>query len=186
MHTLYLLYFNVQIMSPLKIYLSHLEFLNYCNERQHRYLTILMVELLQIQPYDGIIIIYFILGQINIMLFNYHPQGKTTVAVVMPYASLSCDVVCIILTLKSSCSYLKATHYVLPYKLSPSDWLSPENTFGYNNSEISKYLKVLPVRILKNFQNALERGKQRCSNMVSGHHCFRDGPNKEPGIKVWH
>ncbi|XP_070797427.1 cation channel sperm-associated auxiliary subunit beta [Pituophis catenifer annectens] len=76
---------------------------------------------------------------------KFFEQGKTTVAVVMPYASLLCDVVCIILTLKSSCSYLKVTHYVLPYKLSPSDWLSPENTFGYNNSEISKYLKVLPV-----------------------------------------
>ncbi|XP_058018575.1 cation channel sperm-associated auxiliary subunit beta [Ahaetulla prasina] len=76
---------------------------------------------------------------------KFFEQGKTTVAVTIPYASLLCDVACIILTLKSSCSYLKATHYVLPYKLSPSDWLSPENTFEYNNSEISKYLKVLPV-----------------------------------------
>ncbi|XP_070595911.1 cation channel sperm-associated auxiliary subunit beta-like [Erythrolamprus reginae] len=72
-------------------------------------------------------------------------QDKTTIAVVLTYASLTCDVSTIIITLKSSCSYLKATHYVLPYKLSPSDWLSSEDTFGYNNSEISKYLAVLPV-----------------------------------------
>ncbi|XP_039202888.1 cation channel sperm-associated protein subunit beta isoform X1 [Crotalus tigris] len=76
---------------------------------------------------------------------KFFEQGKTTLAVILPFASLLCDVACIVLTLKSSCSYLKAMHYVLPYELSPSDWLSPENTAEYSNSEIRKYLKVLPV-----------------------------------------
>ncbi|XP_070609354.1 cation channel sperm-associated auxiliary subunit beta-like [Erythrolamprus reginae] len=85
---------------------------------------------------------------------RFFQQDRTTVAVVLTYASISCDVTTIILTLKSSCSYLKAAHYVLPYKLSPSAWLSSEDTFGYNNSEISKYLAVLPV----NYRPPSEKG----------------------------
>ncbi|KAM6459099.1 cation channel sperm-associated auxiliary subunit beta [Liasis olivaceus] len=110
---------------------------------------------------------------------KFFEQGKTTIAVIMPYASLLCDVVCIILTLKNSCSYLKVMHYVLPYKLSTSDWLSKEDSFKYNNSLISKYLKDLPVNyrppsrmgiavpLTDNFYNA-DPGKPRMRNYFKG------------------
>ncbi|XP_063149772.1 cation channel sperm-associated auxiliary subunit beta [Candoia aspera] len=110
---------------------------------------------------------------------KFFQQGKTTLAVTMPYASLSCDVVCIILTLKNSCSYLKAMHYVLPYKLSKSDWLSAEDSFRHNSSQMSKYLKVLPVNyrppsnlgiavpLTKNFYNA-DPSKPRLRNYFQG------------------
>ncbi|KAM3855852.1 cation channel sperm-associated auxiliary subunit beta [Vipera latastei] len=88
-------------------------------------------------------IIYVSLSLFKLLM--YYKHGRTTLAVILPHASLLCDVVCIVITLKSSCSYLKAMHYVLPYKLSPSDWLSAWNTVEYNNSEIKKYLTVLPV-----------------------------------------
>ncbi|KAL7992631.1 hypothetical protein Chor_016887 [Crotalus horridus] len=91
---------------------------------------------------------------------KFFEQGKTTLAVILPFASLLCDVACIVLTLKSSCSYLKAMHYVLPYELSPSDWLSPENMVEYSNSEIRKYLKVLPIALnsLVNYRPPSEMG----------------------------
>ncbi|XP_077179614.1 cation channel sperm-associated auxiliary subunit beta-like [Paroedura picta] len=90
---------------------------------------------------------------------KFFEQGKTSVAMILNHASLSCEVTTMILTLKSSCSYLKDMHFILPVQLSASDWiLQKENS--------SKYLRNLPVNyrppsrlgiavpLTKNFYNA--------------------------------
>lgn len=63
-------------------------------------------------------------------------------------ASLICEVTTLILTVKNSCSYLKAMHYVVPISITDSDWLSSDETNKQNALELAKVLKKLPVRNL--------------------------------------
>ncbi|KAF7251677.1 Cation channel sperm-associated protein subunit beta [Varanus komodoensis] len=97
---------------------------------------------------------------------KFFEQGKSTIAVIITYGSLLCDVTTIVLTLKNSCSYLKTMHYVLPIQISETDWLSEEPSVEHNASFLSRVLKNLPVNyrppselgiavpLTKNFYNA--------------------------------
>ncbi|XP_074853582.1 cation channel sperm-associated auxiliary subunit beta [Carettochelys insculpta] len=72
---------------------------------------------------------------------HIYKQGKSSIAVIVPKASLVCDVSTIVLTLKSGCSYSKSMHYISPVSISAQSWLNgdPEDSYGF------KLLKQLPV-----------------------------------------
>ncbi|XP_063003703.1 cation channel sperm-associated auxiliary subunit beta [Elgaria multicarinata webbii] len=110
---------------------------------------------------------------------KFFEKGKTTIAVVITYASLLCDVTTIVLTLKNACSYLKTMHYVLPVQISVKDWLSEEPVAQQNDSFISRILKTLPVNyrppselgiavpLTENFYNA-DPSKPRMRDYFAG------------------
>ncbi|XP_066480131.1 cation channel sperm-associated auxiliary subunit beta [Tiliqua scincoides] len=76
---------------------------------------------------------------------EFFEQGKTSIALIVNQASLICEVTTLILTVKSSCSYLKTMHYIVPAAISASDWLSTDQKNKHNASAASSLLKNLPV-----------------------------------------
>ncbi|KAH0620425.1 hypothetical protein JD844_020860 [Phrynosoma platyrhinos] len=110
---------------------------------------------------------------------KFFEQGKTSIAVVIRYASLLCDVTTVVLTMKNSCSYLKTMHYVLPVEITEDDWLSDVVTPKYNASVGSKHLVNLPVNyrppsikgiavpLTENFYN-VDPSKPRMRDYFSG------------------
>ncbi|XP_062824198.1 cation channel sperm-associated auxiliary subunit beta isoform X1 [Anolis carolinensis] len=110
---------------------------------------------------------------------RFFEQGKTSIAVIIRYASLICDVTTIVLTMKNSCSYLKTMHYILPVEISEEDWLSNGSVYKHNTTEGSKFLKSLPVNyrppsvlgiavpLTENFYN-VDPSKPRMRDYFSG------------------
>nr|XP_060611139.1 cation channel sperm-associated auxiliary subunit beta [Anolis sagrei ordinatus] len=110
---------------------------------------------------------------------RFFEKGKTSIAVIIRYASLICDVTTIILTMKNSCSYLKTMHYVLPVEINEEDWLSNGSVYKHNITEGSRLLKNLPVNyrppsvlgiavpLTENFYN-VDPSKPRTRDYFSG------------------
>uniref|UniRef100_A0ABM5FB98 Cation channel sperm-associated auxiliary subunit beta n=1 Tax=Pogona vitticeps TaxID=103695 RepID=A0ABM5FB98_9SAUR len=76
---------------------------------------------------------------------KFFEKGKTSIAIIMTYASLACEVTTVVLTMKNACSYLKSMHYVLPVKIPETKWLSERHDYELNDSATSRVLKNLPV-----------------------------------------